>query len=114
MAQPLAINHIRLAGLMLQQADQYVTTVLAGAPIGEHHSGYAGQAHRVVQLAKGQQARIAEMQLSRKAPPGGEGGYQCCHYVPNLETLSTAVVTAVVNSRNAGSVPLCRQLPWGS
>ena len=62
-AQPLGIVHVLVAGKpaeyrLPEQADEQVTTVLAGAHIREHVTGRAGEAKRVVQLAIGEQSGI--------------------------------------------------------
>jgi hypothetical protein len=61
--QPISVIHILVAGepaeyRLTQQAAQGVTTVLAGACIGERFSARVSQAHRVVQLAIRQQPSI--------------------------------------------------------
>jgi hypothetical protein len=62
-AQPIGVVHILVAGepsedRLAQQAAQGVTTILASTCIGECFGTGLGQAHRVVQLAIGQQPRI--------------------------------------------------------
>jgi hypothetical protein len=62
-AEPLGVVHVLVAGepsehQLARQTDQQVTTVLAGARVGERVATRVGQPEGVIQLAIGQQSRI--------------------------------------------------------